>query len=148
MFFVLLVDETTNASTKEQLTICLRYVKDESICKRFFGFREAFDLTAAGLANKLLATLTTTDIPLSYIVGHGYDGAAAMSGCKNGLQKHICDKYRTAMYVRRILHCVNVCLMKAGQVTGIKKAVTLMNEIAVFFHDSSKKTKNLLEAIQ
>jgi len=38
--------------------------------------------------------------------------------------------------------------MKAGQVTGIKKAVTLMNEIAVFYHDSSKRTRNLQEAIQ
>ena len=36
-FFLLLADETTNASTKEQLTICLRYVKDESICERSFG---------------------------------------------------------------------------------------------------------------
>jgi len=37
--------------------------------------------------------------------------------------------------------------MKAGQVTGIKKAVTLMNRIAVFYHDSSKTTRNLHEAI-
>jgi len=38
--------------------------------------------------------------------------------------------------------------MKADQVTGIKKAVTLMNEIAVFYHDSSKRTRNVQEAIQ
>ena len=38
--------------------------------------------------------------------------------------------------------------MKAGHVTAIKKAVTLMNEIAVFYHDSSKRTRNLQEAIQ
>ena len=37
--------------------------------------------------------------------------------------------------------------MKAGQVTGIKKAVTLMNEIAIFYHDSSKRTRNLQEAV-
>jgi len=73
-FFSLLAGETTDASAKEQLTIWLRYVKDRSICERFFGLWEASDLTGSGL-------------------------------------------------------------MKAGQVTGIKKAVTLMNEIAVFYHD-------------
>ena len=83
MFFSLLADETTDASTKEQLTVCLRYVKDVSICERFFGFREASDLTSAGLASKLLAMLTTAGIPVSYMVGQGYDGAAAMSGCES-----------------------------------------------------------------
>ena len=53
-----------------------------------------------------------------------------------------------AMYVHCISRCLNLCLMKAGQVTGIKKAVTLMNEIAAFYHDSSKRTRNLQEAIQ
>ena len=77
------IHQRTNASTKEQLTICLRYVKNGSICEHFFGFREASDLTGAGLANKLLATLTTGGIPVSYMVGQGYDGAAAMSGCKS-----------------------------------------------------------------
>ena len=38
--------------------------------------------------------------------------------------------------------------MKADQVTGIKKAVILMNEIAVFYHDPSKRTRNLQEVIQ
>ena len=103
-FFLLLADETTDASTKEQLTICLRYVKDRSICELFFGFRQASNSTGAGLASKLLATLTTAGIPVSYMVSQGYDGAAAMSGGKNGVQKHICDKYPTAMYV----HCISI----------------------------------------
>ena len=116
--------------------------------KILFGFREASDLTGAGLASKLLAKLTTASIPVSYEVGQGYDGAATMSGCKNGVQKHIRDQYPTAMYVHCISHCLNLCLMKAGQVTGIKKAVTLMNKIAIFYHDSSKGTRNLQEAVQ
>ena len=143
-----MADETTDASTKKQLTICLRYVKDGSICERFFGFREASDLTGAGLARKLLATLTTAGIPVSYMDGQCYDGAAAMSGCKNGVQEHIRDKYPTAMYVHCISYCLNLCLMKAGQISGIKKAVTLMNKIAIFYHDSSKRTRNLQEAVQ
>ena len=66
--FSLLGDETTDASIKEQVTICLRYVKNGSICEHFFGFREASDLTGAGLANKLPASLMTAGIPVSYMV--------------------------------------------------------------------------------
>ena len=105
-------------------------------------------MTGARLANKLLATLTTAGIPVSYMVGQSYDGTAVMSGYKNRVQKHIRDKYLTAMYVHCISHYLNLCLMKTGQVTGIKKAVTPMNKISVFYHDSSKRTRNLQEAIQ
>ena len=147
-FFSLLADETTDVSIKEQLTICLRYVRDDSICERFFAFREATDLTGGGLAAQLLATLTDAGIPVSGMVGQGYDGAAAMSGHKSGVQKHIRERCPAAMYVHCISHCLNLCLMKAGQVTGIKKAVTLMHEIAVFYQDSNKRTKNLQEAIE
>ena len=79
---MLLADETTDASTREQSTICLRYVKDGSIYERFFGFQEASDLTGARLESKRLAMLTTAGIPVSYMVGQDYDGAAAMAGCK------------------------------------------------------------------
>ena len=57
-------------------------MKDGSICERFFGFREASHLTGAGLANKLLATLTTAGIPVSYMVGQGYRGARVKRGEK------------------------------------------------------------------
>ena len=121
-FFSLLADETTDVSVKEQLTICLRYVRDDSICERFFAFPEATDLTGAGLAAQLLAILTDAGIPFSGLVGQGYDGAAAMSGHKSGVQKHIREKCPAAMYVHCKSHCLNLCLMKAGQVTGIKKS--------------------------
>ena len=55
----------------------------EAYANASFGFREAFNLTGAGLANKLLATLTTAGIPVSYMVGLGYDGSSAISGCKS-----------------------------------------------------------------
>lgn len=52
--FSLLADETTDVARKEQLTVCLRYLKDRSICERFFCFAEAPDLTGLGLAKQLL----------------------------------------------------------------------------------------------
>ena len=90
-------------------------------------------MTGAGLTAQLLATLTDAGIPFSGMLGQGYDGAAVMSGHKSGVQKHIREKCPAAIYVHCISYCINLCLIKAGQVTGIKKAVTLMHEIAVFY---------------
>ena len=39
-FFSLLADETTDVSVKEQLTMCLRFVRDDSICEPFLLFEE------------------------------------------------------------------------------------------------------------
>lgn len=54
-FFSLLADETTDVARKERLTVCLRYLKDGSICERFFCF--APDLTGLGVAKQLLNIL-------------------------------------------------------------------------------------------
>ena len=101
----------------------------EAYANVFLDFEKFPNRPVPGLANKLLATLTTTGIPVSCMVNQGYDGAAALSGCKNGVHKHIYDKHPQQY-------------QKAGEVTGIKKSVTLMNKIAGFYHSSSLRTRN------
>ena len=100
-FFSLHADETTDVSIEEELTICLRYMRRDSICERFFAFRETTNLTGAGPAAQFLATLTDAGIPFSGMVGQGYDEAAAMSDHKSGILKHIRKQCPTAVY----LHC-------------------------------------------
>jgi len=82
-------------------------------------------------------------VDLAYMVGQGYDGAAAMSGDKNGVQKHIAEKCPSALYVHCAAHSLNLCLMKAADVPEIRAALTLMNSTAVFYKDSNKRLLNL-----
>jgi hypothetical protein len=114
-FFSLLSDETTDLAKKEQLTVCLRYV---SLRERFLCFALAPDLTGQGLAAQLIQILTSAGIEVSNMVGQGYDGAAAMSGEKNGVQKHVRDLCPSAAYVHCSSHSLNLCLMKASDVMG------------------------------
>ena len=72
----------------------------EAYANAFFGFREASDLIGAGLANKLLASLMTAGIPVSHMLGLGYGGASAMSGCKSILVISIPQQCRcTAFHI-------------------------------------------------
>jgi hypothetical protein len=79
------------------LTVCLRYVTDRSIREQFLCFALAPDLTGSGLATQMLSILKQVGITnIKNMVGQGYDGAAAMSGEKNGVQKHIMEKCPSA----------------------------------------------------
>ena len=146
-FFSILADETTDFSRQEQLTVCLRYVLDYSVCERFLCFALAPDLTGNGLATQLLAILSSSGLDKDNMVGQGYDGAAAMSGDMNGVQRHIMNKCPSAVYVHCAAHSLNLCLTKAAEVPEIRAAVTLMHEIAIFFTDSNKRLLNLQNCI-
>ena len=61
-----------------------------------FVLRTAPDLTGKGLAAQLLSVLDAAGLDKNDLVGQGYDGAAAMSGQQNGVQKHILDECSTA----------------------------------------------------
>ena len=96
---------------------------------------------------QLLAILESSGLDKANMVGQGYDGAAAMSGERNGVQRHIMEKCPSAVYVHCASHSLNLCLAKAAEVPEIRAAVTLMHEIAVFYTDSNKRLLNLQECI-
>ena len=81
------------------------------------------------------------------LVGQVYDGAAAMSGQHNVVQKHILDQGPTAIYVHCASHALNLCLAKASNVPEIRAAVTTMHEVAVFYNESNKRLLNLQQFI-
>ena len=82
------------------------------------------------------------------LVGQAYDGAAAMSGQHNGVQKHILDHCPTATYVHCASHALNLCLAKASDVREIRAAITTMHEVAVFYNESNKRLLNLQQFIE
>ena len=148
-FFSMLADETTDFSRQEQLTVCLRYLTpDDRLLERFLCFAVAPDLTGKGLCDKLMGILAEMNVDTSYMIGQGYDGAAAMSGEWNGVQKHVQDVCSSAIYVHCASHSLNLCLVKASEIPAIKACVTLMQSIAVFFTDSNKRLADLQKAIK
>ena len=85
-FDALLVDEATDASTMEQISICVRFVdrKDEDstleVREEFLGFVEAESTKAAVLAEKFMTTQAELGIETCKMRAQGYDGAANMAG--------------------------------------------------------------------
>ena len=95
-----------------------------------------------------MSILSEMNVDTSYMIGQGYDGAAAMAGEWNGVQKHIHNVCPSAIYVHCASHSLNLCLVKAAEIPAIKACVTLMQSIAVFFSDSNKRLADLQKAIE
>uniref|UniRef100_A0A915HMH5 Uncharacterized protein n=1 Tax=Romanomermis culicivorax TaxID=13658 RepID=A0A915HMH5_ROMCU len=79
------------------------------------SLNEDEDSISQGLANTIISKLQKMDIHLDYIVGQGYDGAAAMSGILSGVQTLIRNKFPKVLYVHCANHCLNLTLSKASK---------------------------------
>nr|CAI5819663.1 unnamed protein product [Callosobruchus analis] len=127
--FVILADETADITNKEQLTICVRYLKQQNqICERFLQFVEITSATGANIAENILKTLAVLGVDCKYMCGQGYDGAAAMSA----------EKYPAAKYVYCGSHNLNLCLSSTCDVMEIRNCLGIIEKCYWFF-DSPKR---------
>lgn len=143
--FTILADETADVSGTEQFSICIRYFDTDlsKIREDFLIFVPVTDVTRNGLATVILNTLTSLGLNLNYLRGQGYDGAAAMSGCFNGVQAHITEKYPLALYLHCTSHCLNLTVSYACNVKSVRNTIGSIQEIAVFFR--TPKRQHVLE---
>jgi len=69
----LLVDETTDLSKQEQMTVCLRYIYNDQLHEDFkVDYLSLQDMTGEGLAAAILTHLRQLQLDLSFMVGQGY----------------------------------------------------------------------------
>lgn len=86
--FSVMLDETTDQSTKKCLAIVVRYF-DKHIVSRLLCLVEVTEATALNLYNALQKTLDDLKIPFSNIIGYGADNASTMMGKHSGLKANI-----------------------------------------------------------
>ena len=79
--FAVMVDDTTDISNVEQMSLCLRYVKEDlTVSEIFLGFIETASTTAENMYKQLSDSLNALGLSLDQCRGQGYDGAANMIG--------------------------------------------------------------------
>ena len=99
--FAILLDET-DASRKEQVSICLRHVNNKvDIFEHFIGSYQTDRKDSASLFAILQDVLIRLNLSLADCRGQCYDGAASVSGEFSGLQKGLRDVEPRAVFV----HC-------------------------------------------
>ena len=108
-FWSVIVDETTDASTTEQMSICVRYVHvvDDTELEICVGFCSVTSTDSQTLTNAIVNFLVSKGLDMKKLVGKGFDGAANMSGCISGVSTRLTQLYPNAKY---FTHCRNHCL--------------------------------------
>lgn len=109
--FALLVDETKDVSKCEQLSVVVRYLRGEEVREEFLHFKHTEGLDADSLLRTIKQTLSQCNIDLKMCVGQCYDGAAVMSGCKNGVQQKLKSEVPEALYIHCHAHRLNLVLV-------------------------------------
>jgi hypothetical protein len=147
MFFSIIADEVTDVSSKEQLSLCIRYVYNNSISEVFLDFIEMDRITGAALAKAILDRLALWNLPLSHLRGQCYDGASNMSGARAGCKSIILNNAPKALYVHCAAHKLNLAIVSGCKIRLFRSTEGTIGEIARFFNFSPKRQHLLEEAI-
>lgn len=124
--FSVLADETADISGTEQLSIGVRYLRNDKdakkpiICEEFLGYVPVQELNAQAISETIIHFLQDCDLDLNKLVGQGYDGCAAMAGHIGGVQKIINDKYPLALFFHCASHVLNLVINDLNTVSEVR----------------------------
>ena len=132
-----MVDEIRDCSCKELMAICIRYYNGNAINERCINVVEAKKLDSASLTDLIQTTLSSMGLDPHKAVAQCYDGAAAMSGVKYGVQTRMREKYEKAVYVHCWAHKLNLVLVHACSGTTRADFFSTLQPLHTFFSGST-----------
>lgn len=145
-YFSIMADETCDAITQEQMSVCIRYirVKDDGVsevAEDFLGFVQLEECNAAGVTEALLTSLTKWDVDLSKRRGKGFDGASVMTGHVSGESERITQALPRAKYFTHCRnHCLNLVAVNSCQeVSAIRNFMCGFRDMSFFVNNSHKR---------
>ena len=107
--FSIICDETTDISTMEQLSVCVRYVDSAWAIKEvFLGLHAAPKCDLETLTTIVKSCLLSLNIPLRNCRGQAYDGASNMKGNFGGVQARIKESNKSTVYVYCMGHYLSL----------------------------------------
>ena len=132
-FYCIMCDECTDASNKDQLVICIRWISnsDLEVHEDVIGLYAIDSISASTIVYGIKDALVRMNLGLSRCWGQCYDGASNMSGPKSGVAKQLRDEEEHALYLHCHGHALNLA---AGD--SIKKCKVTKDALDVAFEVS------------
>ncbi|ODM87805.1 Zinc finger MYM-type protein 1 [Orchesella cincta] len=109
--YSIVVDETSDCSVKEQVSLSVRIASNNLEVEEYFlGHYATESTTGECLTKVILDSLQRFGLSLENLRGQCFDGAANMSGCFRGVQARIKSLQPKALYVHCFNHGLNLAL--------------------------------------
>ena len=143
-FFSIIVDETSDISNVEQVSVVIRFVLVERgevlVEEHFLGFWCAHTTTGEALFELLKEVLHSVGLSFSNLQAQCYDGASNMRGQYSGLCTRVQEIEPRALYVHCYAHILNLVLGDACQsITKIRDTFGVIATIYNFIEASPKQ---------
>ena len=138
--FAIILDETSDISRIEQVSLCLSYIVDGIKKETFIGFYET--KTAEGEVLYALVKKAIGDLyfDLENIVGKCFDGAANMSGIHKGLATRMKECSPLAIYIHCYGHLLNLAIQGTiTQIEPLRKTLGQIQSLHNFIEGSPKR---------
>ncbi|KAM1253096.1 hypothetical protein ACFX2J_041025 [Malus domestica] len=144
--FSILVDESRDKSSKEQMAIVLRFVDKGHVIERFVGIEHVADTKASSLKLAIDDFFSRHGLSISKLHGQGYDGASNMQGEFNGLKALILNENESAFYVHCFAHQLQLALVAVAKKNSeIGDLFTMVSSVVNIVVASSKRRDILRE---
>ena len=125
------------------MTIYVCILREDFLC-----YVSVESTTGKYLADAILSNLKCLGVNCEYLIGQGYNGAAAMNGCFKGVQAIIRQTHPEALYVHCSSHSLNLALAHSCQIQLIRNTIGIIKSVGNFLKHSAKRTMCLKENIQ
>ena len=147
-----MADETTDVSTKEQVSVCARYIRKThqrglEVCEEFLGFSSVAVANAETITSSIVSLVEGSGLIMDHLVGKGFDGASTMSGHVSGVSARLKELYPKAKY---FTHCRNhalnlVLIAGCNNVPDVRNFMQTFKELTLFFKYSAKRRHILVD---
>ena len=137
-----IVDETTDISSQEQVAIRIRSVDPTTLTVRedFIGFHVTAKADGEILFSLLKIKQAECKLELTNMRGQGYDGAGAMRGRIKGLETRVREVVPQAMYCYCAGHALNLVIQDSVRMGSQAESVmTLISFVVNYVKDSPKR---------
>jgi hypothetical protein len=140
--FTIIADETTDMFNQEVLTLCLRFAQSQpnvEIKEVFFDFAHLRRTSGEKIADAIIESCSKHNIDITKHRGQAYDGAAAMSSGRIGVQARIKEKSPLALYMHCNSDVLNLSIAAACKLSPIRNMIDSLNETDLCFNNSPKQ---------
>jgi len=151
-YFSILFDCTPDVSHKQQLTEIIRYVriidKEVTIEETFIDFIATQEKKGVGLAGEITKKLFDDGLNINDCRGQGFDNGSNMAGIYNGVQAHILQKNRLAVFVPCAAHSLNLVGVHAADTSPtITTFFGIVQKVYTYFSGSTSRWEKLKSVI-
>lgn len=141
-FYTIMIDETTDISVTEQVSVCFRFVCASTfeIHELFVGFYSTDSTCSTTLFEIVKDVCTRFELPINKCRGQCYDGAANVSGSRQGLQALLLQEEPRAVFVHCLAHTLNLGVQDiAHNIMSCRNFLSYIADLITFVRKSAKR---------